>query len=43
MVRTIVTPENNSLLLSIPNGYIGKKIEVLYFAIDKVMEEEKTC
>ena len=41
MVRTIVTPENNLLSLSIPNSYVGKKIEVLYYAVDEVEEEAK--
>ena len=40
MVRTIVTPENNHLSLSIPNSYVGKKIEVLYYAVDEIKEEE---
>lgn len=41
MIKTIVTPQNNSINLSIPNNYIGRKIEVLLFAIDE-LEEEKT-
>ena len=41
MVRTIVTPDNNLLSLSIPNSYVGKKIEVLYYAVDEVEEEAK--
>ena len=40
MVRTIITPENNHLSLSIPNSYVGKKIEVLYYALDEIKEEE---
>lgn len=40
MIRTIVTPQNNNILLSIPNNYIGKEIEVLFYAKEE-LEEEK--
>ena len=40
MIKTIVTPQNNSLYLVIPNNYIGKEIEVLLYAKDE-LEEEK--
>jgi len=36
MVRTIVIPENNQLSFSIPNNYVGKKIEVMYYAVDEI-------
>jgi hypothetical protein len=39
MIKTIVTPQNNSLYLVIPNNYIGREIEVLLYAIDEVEEE----
>ena len=35
MVRTIVTPENQDIHLQVPESYIGKKIEVIAFAIDE--------
>ncbi len=40
MIKTIVTPQNNSLLLAIPNKYIGKEIEILFYALDEVSEEK---
>jgi len=41
MIKTIVTPKNNKLQLSIPNNYIGKEIEVLLYAKDELVEEER--
>ncbi|EOG6896228.1 hypothetical protein ACLH3T_001579 [Flavobacterium psychrophilum] len=40
MIKTIVTPQNNSILLSIPNNYIGKEIEVLLYSKEEVAEEK---
>jgi hypothetical protein len=40
MIKTIVTPQNNSLHLVIPNNYVGREIEVLLYAKDE-LEEEK--
>jgi hypothetical protein len=40
MIKTIVTPQNNSLHLIIPNNYVGREIEVLLYAKDE-LEEEK--
>ncbi|MFQ3576825.1 MAG: hypothetical protein SNJ77_10360 [Cytophagales bacterium] len=40
MVKTVVTPINNSYTLAIPNNYIGKKIEILYYALDEIEEEK---
>lgn len=38
MIRTVVTPQNTDLHLSIPKDYIGKQIEVLLFPMDEPME-----
>ena len=40
MIKTIVTPQNNDLHISIPNSYIGKEIEVLLYAKDELVEEK---
>ena len=40
MIKTIVTPQNNSLYLSIPNSYIGKEIEILLYAKDELIQEK---
>ena len=38
-IREIVVPENNKIELTIPDNFIGKKIEVLAFELD---EKQKT-
>ena len=40
MIKTIITPQNNSLCIVIPNNYVGKEIEVILYAKDE-LEEEK--
>ena len=40
MIKTIVTPQNNKLSLSIPDSYVGKEIEVLLYAKDELVEEK---
>lgn len=39
MTRTSITPLQTDILLSIPQKYIGKKIEVLLYAVDEIVEE----
>lgn len=41
MVRTILTPQNTDIHLSIPKNYIGRKIEVMYYPVDELMEESE--
>ncbi|EMO77635.1 hypothetical protein LEP1GSC127_5044 [Leptospira kirschneri str. 200801925] len=41
MIRTRLTPKDTELHLSIPEGYVGKNIEVLLYAIDEIKEEPK--
>ena len=38
MIRTLVIPNQNNLVVQIPNNYIGKKIEITCIAIDEVEE-----
>lgn len=40
MIRTVVTANNNFINLPIPEQYIGKKIEVIAFAIDEPVPSE---
>lgn len=40
MTKTIVTPENNSILLPVPDEYVGKKLEVLMYAVEELSENE---
>ncbi|EQA78884.1 hypothetical protein LEP1GSC193_2840 [Leptospira alstonii serovar Pingchang str. 80-412] len=42
MIRTRLTPQNTDLHLSIPEGYVGKNIEVLLYAVDEIKEEPKS-
>ena len=36
MVRTIVIPEQNNVLLSMPDTYIGKTVEITFLALDEL-------
>ena len=38
MIRTLVIPNQNNLVVQIPNNYIGKTIEITCIAIDEVEE-----
>ena len=38
MVRTILTPDTKTVTFDIPENYLGKKIEVIAFAIDEGVE-----
>jgi len=40
MLRTVITPDNSNIHLLIPNNYIGRKLEVLLYAIDELKEEQ---
>ena len=40
MIKTVVTPENNILYLTIPNKYVGKEVEVLLYSKDEVIQEK---
>ena len=39
MIRTVVTPDKNFLSINIPDMYIGKRMEVIAFALDEPAEE----
>lgn len=36
MIRAIITPQNTDLHISIPQNYVGKKIEVLLYTMEEV-------
>lgn len=40
MIRTVITPENQDVSIHIPENYIGKKIEVLLYAVEELSEQE---
>jgi len=35
MLRTIITPQNNTFLLTLPDDLVGRKVEVIAFALDE--------
>jgi len=35
MVRTTITPENTDIHLSVPQRFVGKKVEVLLYTTDE--------
>lgn len=40
MIKTVVIPKNNNYNLAIPSNYIGKKIEILFYALDELAEQK---
>ena len=44
MLRTIITPKKNAILIDLPDHLVGRKVEVIAFAIDEennIKDEEK--
>jgi len=39
MIRTVIIPKNNILSFNIPDKYIGKKMEIIAFALDEPSED----
>ena len=35
MVRTFITPEDQNILIRVPEDYIGKQVEVIAFTLDE--------
>ncbi len=42
MLRTIITAEKNNLILSIPDDFIGKQIEVIAFVLEDAQAQKIT-
>ena len=40
MIKTVILPQHNNYTLIIPDNYIGKEIEILFYALDE-LEEKK--
>jgi hypothetical protein len=38
MIKTVLIPKENTLLLSIPNNYVGKEIEILLYTKEEMLE-----
>jgi hypothetical protein len=41
MIRTVLIPNNNDVHLSIPDNYVGRKIEVMCYPVDESIEENE--
>lgn len=41
MIKTIITPSDTKLHLSIPESYVGKQIEVLLYTTEEAEKVEK--
>ena len=41
MLRTSITPEETEIHLSVPQNYVGRKLEVLLYPIDELTENIK--
>ncbi|HEY2582683.1 MAG TPA: hypothetical protein VGI43_12795 [Mucilaginibacter sp.] len=41
MIRTIVTPDKETISLDIPREYVGREIEVIAFAKEEGFSEEQ--
>lgn len=42
MIRTVIIPQQQNISITVPKDYIGKQIEVLLYAVDELIEGEKT-
>ena len=42
MLRTLITPQESTYTLTIPAHYIGRKVEVLLYSIDELVENKET-
>lgn len=40
MTKTVITPKNNSILLPVPEEYVGKELEVLMYAVEELSENK---
>lgn len=40
MVRTTITPNKRQVSIQMPENYIGKKVEVVYYTLDEIETNE---
>ena len=40
MIRTIVTPKNTEVLITIPKDYVGRELEITFLATDELIEKK---
>jgi hypothetical protein len=41
MQKTLIIPQENIYSLTIPSHYIGKKVEILLYSIDELLEQKE--
>ena len=41
MIRTIYTPNNNTIIFPIPEKYVGKALEISIFPVEEISVENK--
>lgn len=41
MIRTLITPTKQNMVVQIPKNYIGKKVEVIIFTSSEVDEDQE--
>jgi len=39
MVRTIITPEQTDIQISVPPSYVGRKLELMLYPVDELIDE----
>jgi hypothetical protein len=38
MIRTIITPDQADIQISVPPSYVGRKLEVMLYPVDELIE-----
>ena len=41
MIRKVVTAEKNTIILPLPDNYVGRQLEIIAFAIDEPVKQTK--
>ena len=41
MIKTSAIPQNNNFNLRIPDDYVGKNIEIIFYALDEISQDKE--
>ncbi len=41
MIRTLITPEDQNILIRVPEDYIGKQVEIIAFTLEENSNAEQ--
>jgi hypothetical protein len=41
MIRTVVIADNNIITLTLPNNFVGKRVEIIAFTVDEPMQKQE--